>query len=125
MKRSVALLTLALAPALLAAADNNCGCSCCEGKEVCCCRAPKAQATAAKSHPLRGVIVDVRPDESALMVRHEAIPGVMRAMTMLFKVDPATLKVVRKGQTITGQMSREGDEWRLHDVKVVAPAPGS
>jgi Cu/Ag efflux protein CusF len=54
------------------------------------------------------------------MVKHEEIPGVMRAMTMMFKVDAATLKNVQKGQTITGQMSRQGNDWVLEDVKAVA-----
>jgi hypothetical protein len=29
---------------------------------------------------------------------------------------------VQKGQTITAMMSRQGDEWWLHDVKPVEPA---
>ena len=73
-----------------------------------------------KRHPLRGVITAVDVERSALMVKHEEIPGVMRAMTMLFKVDIATLKSVQKGQTITAMMSRQGDDWWLHDVKTVA-----
>ena len=77
----------------------------------------------AKRHPLRGVITAVDVERSALMVKHEEIPGVMRAMTMLFKVDNATLKSVQKGQTITAMMSRQGDEWWLHDLKTVA-TPG-
>ena len=44
----------------------------------------------------------------------------MRAMTMLFKVDAATLKTVQKGETITAMMSRQRDAWWLHDVKTVA-----
>ena len=81
---------------------------------------PAADAAAEKQHPLRGVITAVHPDRSAIMVKHEAIPGVMRAMTMLFRVDAATLKSVEKGQSITGLMSRRADEWWLHEVKVVA-----
>ena len=76
-----------------------------------------------KRHSLRGVITAVDVERSALMVKHEEIPGVMRAMTMLFKVDIATLKSVQKGQTITAMMSRQGDDWWLHDVKTVA-TPG-
>lgn len=76
----------------------------------------KAEAPA-KSHPLKGVITGVLKDKSALLVKHEAIPGVMRAMTMMFKVDAATLAAAKEGQAITGQMSREGNEWVLRDVK--------
>jgi Cu/Ag efflux protein CusF len=73
-----------------------------------------------KRHPLRGVITAVDVERSAVMVKHEEIPGVMRAMTMLFKVDAATLKTAQKGQAISGMMSRQGNEWWLHDVKTVA-----
>ncbi len=76
--------------------------------------------TPAKKHPLRGVITGIMADRSALLVKHEAIPGVMRAMTMMFRVDAATLAAAREGQTITGLMSRQGDAWVLEEVK---PAP--
>lgn len=79
------------------------------------------KSTAApQRHPLKGVVTAVDADMSALRVKHEAIPGVMRAMTMLFKVDAATLKAVKPGDAITAQLSREGNEWRLHDVQVMA-----
>lgn len=74
----------------------------------------------APKHALRGVITGIMPDRSALLVKHEAIPGVMRAMTMLFRVDAATLASAKEGQAITGLMSRQGDAWVLEDVK---PAP--
>lgn len=73
---------------------------------------------APKRHPLRGVVTRVDAERSALMVKHEEIPGVMRAMTMLFKVDAATLKSVKAGDAITGQMSRQGGDWVLEDVKL-------
>lgn len=71
-------------------------------------------------HPLRGVVTGIMPERSALLVRHEAIPGVMRAMTMMFRVDAATLAAAKEGQAITGLMSRQGDAWVLEEVK---PAP--
>ena len=64
----------------------------------------------------------VYAERSALMVKHEEIPGIMRAMTMLFKVDAATLQSVQNGQSITGMMSRRDGDWWLHDVKPI-PAP--
>ncbi|MGH7957308.1 MAG: copper-binding protein [Opitutaceae bacterium] len=76
-----------------------------------------------KRHPLRGVVTAVYADRSSLMVKHEEIPGVMRAMTMLFKVDEATLKAAQKGQRITAMMSRQGDDWWLHEVKTEAAPP--
>lgn len=82
--------------------------------------AAEKTAEAPKRHALRGVITGVVAEKSAIMVKHEDIPGVMRAMTMMFKVDAATLKSAKEGQAITGMMSRQGSSWILEDVK---PAP--
>lgn len=118
-------IVLACAPAW-ASTEINSGCRC--GHDLAAAGGPTELAAGkatevAKRHPLRGVITAVHADRSALMVKHEEIPGVMRAMTMLFKVDPAVAKAAKKGQTVTAMMSREGDEWWLHDVKLSdAPA---
>ena len=125
-KRFLFSALLAFAPTYAASSAKNCGCECCKGKAVCCCvtETPAAAATeTVKRHPLRGVITAVYLERAAIMVKHEEIPGVMRAMTMLFRVDEATLKAAQKGQTITAMMSRQADEWWLHDVKFVAAAP--
>jgi Cu/Ag efflux protein CusF len=132
----LALALAALAPITLRATaekttDKNCGCACCKGKAVCCCNteaaAPASPAAAAPSAPaaapeikryaLRGVVVAVDADKSALRVKHEEIPGFMRAMTMQFKVDAPTLAAAKVGATLTGQMSRQGKDWVLEAVK--------
>lgn len=108
------------------ASEKSAGAACCQDKSAAaCCSTQGAAATplaadSIKRHPLRGLITNVYPDRSALLVKHEEIPGVMRAMTMLFKVDAATLKAAQKGQTITGLMSRQGTDWVLENVKVVS-----
>ncbi len=79
--------------------------------------AEKSAAAPVKRHPLRGVVTGVLADQSALLVKHEEIPGVMRAMTMMFKVDAATLKAAKQGDALTGLMSRQGDAWHLDEVK--------
>ena len=126
----------ALAPVTLRAAAEkpaakNCGCDCCKGKAVCCCNTeaaasaspaaanPSAPAAAPeiKRYALRGVVVAVDADKSALRVKHEEIPGFMRAMTMQFKVDASTLTAAKVGAALTGQMSRQGKDWVLEDVK--------
>lgn len=81
---------------------------------------PAAEAAPAKAparHPLKGVVLDIRPDRSALIVKHEEIPGVMRAMTMLLKVDATTLAAAQKDQAITGLLVRKPDGWWLEEVK--------
>jgi len=118
----LALVLIPLARAGEHAESLHCGCACCEGKEVCCCHADEDAPAAAAPvrHPLKGVIKDVRREHSALLVKHEEIPGVMKAMTMLLKVDAATLDAAQPGQAITAQLEqRDGDFW-LVDVQ---PAP--
>lgn len=112
---AVALVSVARA----AGEKKNCGCACCKGKEVCCCHADEA-ATAPVGHPLKGVVVDVMTEKKSLLVKHEEIPGVMKAMTMLLRVDDATLASVKKGDAITATLTNEDGAWWLHDVK---PAP--
>jgi Cu/Ag efflux protein CusF len=98
---SLLALTLVAAPALQAAEKS----------------AETAPAT--KRHALRGVIVAIDAEKSALRIKHEEIPGVMRAMTMQFRVDATALKTAQVGATITGLMSRQPDHWLIEDVKIV------
>jgi len=119
---------LALVPAVLFAENQpakakNCGCACCKGKEVCCCNA-EAMAAAPKpvTHPLKGVVMAVMPEKTALLVKHEAVPGVMRAMTMMFKVEPAVLAKVKRGDALHARMGKRDDGWWLTEIEVVPPA---
>ncbi len=108
MRHLLTLATLALAPVAAFAAEKA--------------PAPAEAPAAPKRHPLRGVITSVLADKSAFMVKHEEIPGVMRAMTMMFKVDEPTLKIFKAGDAITGLMSRQPTGWVLEEVKPAAPA---
>lgn len=80
-----------------------------------------AEKSAATSHPLKGVVVEVRKDRQALLVKHEEVPGVMRAMTMLLKVEPKVLDEVKAGDAIEARLSRREDGWWIHEVKVTGP----
>jgi Cu/Ag efflux protein CusF len=85
---------------------DDCGCS-------------PAEA-ARRGHPVTGEIVSLLPDRDALLVAHEEVPGVMRAMTMAFQVDPKVLDVVRPGQRITGRMERRADgKWWFFSIRIV------
>ncbi|HEX2861478.1 MAG TPA: copper-binding protein [Lacunisphaera sp.] len=107
---------------------KNCGCECCQGAGTCCCALepaatePTAPAEQVQSHPVKGVITGLMPEKTALLVKHEAVPGVMRAMTMMFKVEAGVLEKVKSGDAIAARMSRRADGWWLTDVKVIAPA---
>ena len=108
------LALLAFAPAALFAHHDTPAAHADPAKE-----SPKADA--AKRYPLKGVIVDVLPDQTALLVKHEEIPGFMGAMTMLFKVDAATFKAAAKGRAITALLVQKEDGFWLEDVKPVKP----
>jgi Cu/Ag efflux protein CusF len=106
--------SLVLTPAALSAAEKS---------PTPAAPTTSAEAPAApKRHPLRGVITSVLTEKSAFMVKHEEIPGVMRAMTMMFKVDATALKTFKAGDTVTGLMSRQATGWVLEEVKPAAPA---
>lgn len=120
----LALLSLSASLAPLSQAD------CCSGhgaKDPAASAAP-ADATSAASpqaplgHPLKGVVVAVLADKSSLLVKHEEIPGVMKAMTMLLKVDAATLATAKKDQAITATLVKKTDGWWLENVRPAAPA---
>ncbi len=106
----------------LAAETKNCGCACCKGKEVCCCNAEKSPKE--EGHPLKGLVLDVKTEKGALLVKHEAIPGFMGAMTMLFQVDAAELKRVSKGDRIEAVIYTKDDMWRLRDIRISTEATG-
>jgi Cu/Ag efflux protein CusF len=79
---------------------------------------------ATRGHGLRGVIKDLLPNQEALLVAHEEIPGVMSAMTMMFQVDPRVLSLVNPGQTILARMERRDDgKWWLFNIRLTEPAP--
>lgn len=88
------------------------GCTCCQIEPE----------PAAESWALRGVVEAVLPERSALLVKHEEIPGFMRAMTMTFKVDPEVLPTLAAGDTVTATMKRAPERgWLLEDIKVTDP----
>lgn len=120
---------LAALLALLSSASLHAAGACCSAQPAAAAAetdsaAEAATETAAKpaaGHPLRGVIVAVLAEKSSLLVKHEEIPGVMRAMTMLLKVDADTLAAARKDQAITATLLKKPDGWWLQDVKPAAP----
>ena len=106
----LAIVVILLALAVIGQADPTCT----------CCIAP--QAADKVGHPLRGVVVAILPEKSALLVKHEEVPGVMAAMTMLLKVDAPTLAAAKKNTGITATLVKKPDGWWLESVQS-APAP--
>ncbi len=80
--------------------------------------------TGTEGHPMRGRIVRLLPDQQAVLVAHEAIPGVMGAMTMAFKVDPRLLDFLKPGQEINARMGRRDDgRWWMFNVRIAQRPP--
>ncbi len=108
--RRAAIAALLVALSIAGHADDACP----------ACLAPKlpaAETAPEAGHPLRGVVVAVLPEKSALLVKHEEIPGVMSAMTMLLKVDAPTLAAAKKDQAITATLVKKSDGWWLESVQ--------
>ncbi|MCS6242391.1 MAG: copper-binding protein [Opitutus sp.] len=119
MKSSRLLLVLiTFLPVAVGRAEPDCPCECAAAKPVLSTKlVAAANETAPARHPLRGVVIEVLADKSALLVKHEDIPGVMKAMTMLLKVDTAALTAVQKGSRITGLLVKHADGWWLEAVQ--------
>jgi protein SCO1 len=92
--------------------------------------APKGEikASLTRSYPVRGVVVKTDAQDGQVTLNHEAIPGLMEAMTMAYPVtDRAALSELHPGDTIVATI--DADETpdgpanlRLRDVMVTAQA---
>ena len=88
----------------------------------------QAGGPAVTDYPLRGVVRSVTPESGQVLIRHEAIPGFMSAMTMPFKpVNPAILATLQPGDRVEGTLRVETadgavKEHQLLDLKVTEPA---
>ncbi|MFH1498112.1 MAG: copper-binding protein [Verrucomicrobiota bacterium] len=114
MKPLPIILTLLLAPL------TGLACECAHDSQPVTLATTAATPTASDEqpagHPLKGVVVKVVAERSALLVKHEEIPGVMKAMTMLLKVDATALESVKADQAVTGILVKKDDGWWLLDV---------
>lgn len=61
----------------------------------------------------------IMADKTALLVKHEEVPGGMRAMTMIFKVEPALLDKGKRIDAIQVERQRSPDGWWLLEVEVL------
>jgi protein SCO1/2 len=63
------------------------------------------EADVVKDYPLRGVVRRVLREHGQVMIRHEAIPGLMGAMTMPFSIkDRDVLDRLQSGDTVEGTL---------------------
>ncbi len=87
--------------------------------------APKAEA-AGKPYPLKGVVVSVDQAAGKVIVRHEAIPGYMDAMTMPFSVaESKMLTELRPGDEIEAKLVVGEKSSRLEGIVVSRRSPAA
>ncbi len=90
------------------------------GTLACTRSAPTAtladQPATEKRYPLRGEIISVDAARHVLVIKHEAIPGYMPAMTMEFQVSAGDTAVAKSGQRIRGEMIPTKDGVRLEKI---------
>ena len=80
--------------------------------------AGRAQAQPPR-YEMRGMVLKVAADRTSIVVSHDAIPGVMAAMTMPFEVrDPKEVLGVSPGTTVTFALVLGDDGARAERIKV-------
>lgn len=67
-------------------------------------------------YALRGEVVAINPAQHTLTIAHQAIPGLMPAMTMEFAVADGDLAAVRPDERIRAELVRRGDDFRLENI---------
>ncbi len=89
--------------------------------------APNGEASAsAKRYPFHGVVQEVKNAGADVMVAHDAVPGFMGAMTMLFPVHapPAVLRALSAGDAIDATLVVEESRYWLEGIRrTPGPAP--
>lgn len=116
--RSSAVLLVLLMSAIV---FGSCGC---HGKAN---TTPPA-ASASQSYPVRGVVVGTDPANHEVLLKHDAIQGLMPAMTMPYRLeDPSVLSELHPGDLITATLLADHDDagptnLRLNSIVVIAQA---
>jgi len=78
-----------------------------------------ASARAGERHAVKGFVVQIDPSRRSFVVSHEAVPGVMAAMTMPFDVrDAKELDGVAPGMTVEFTLVIEKDDAYVEQVRI-------
>lgn len=89
---------------------------------------PLAGSEAPREFALTGTVREVMKGSNQVVIRHDAIPGFMGAMTMPFRVDETeVLEELHAGDEIAGVLevtTKDSEVWsyRLRDLRVTKPA---
>ncbi len=91
-----------------------------------CARKTGGSAAAEPGYPLTGEIVSVDAQRNVLVVEHQAIAGLMPAMTMEFAVAPGDAAIAKPGQRIRARVIKvEKGDWRLEQIWPADPGETS
>ena len=89
---------------------------------------PASSKSTSQAYPVRGVVVGTDPANGEVILKHDAIPGLMPAMTMPYHLeDPLALSELHPGDLITATLLADHDaagpiNLRLRDIVVIAQA---
>ncbi|HWA84698.1 MAG TPA: SCO family protein [Opitutus sp.] len=83
----------------------------------CARKKPSTRAPDGTRYPLQGEVVSVDTKRNVMVVHHEALEGLMPAMTMEFAVSPGDAANAKPGEHIRAQLvpQKTGD-WRLEEI---------
>jgi len=80
--------------------------------------AAASTSTSARRYPFRGVVRNVDAAKKEVTVAHEAVPGLMGAMTMSFPVhdDPQVFEILRPGDRLEARLVVDGGNFWLEQI---------
>jgi protein SCO1/2 len=83
------------------------------------------RAASPREYEVRGKVISVTPEEKTVRLDHEAIPGVMKAMTMNFRLeDPNVAKDVAPGDQVRGRLRVQAGGYVITSLeRITAGAP--
>lgn len=71
-----------------------------------------------KEYDIKGKVVSVDADKKSVMLNHEDIVGLMKGMTMEFRVnDPKVLKGIEAGTEVAGRLRVSDGEYTITKLK--------
>jgi protein SCO1/2 len=81
-------------------------------------------ASPRKEFPVRGVVAALGDDPSEIRIRHEEIPGYMKAMTMIFAVRPTNAVAgLKPNDLVEFVLVDTGDDGWIESLKKIGEAP--
>jgi protein SCO1/2 len=82
-----------------------------------CSRSESTALSGETIYPLRGVVREVRQEDSSVVIEHEDVPGYMPAMTMPFNVrDEALFEHLKPGEAIAFELVVTDDSSWIRDI---------